>query len=171
MFTKTTAQLPCFLPAQRVPGRLLGTPSSGYLVSGDPCAWWGHPTGFLVGQLTNSKEKAPRAVPVLWPDEWERTLPAFLKELTARDSTPRPRSQPQSFPSAYLPASILTLPAPLTCALLPLHWLCPLPRGTSNPRLPPGSLPHPLISNSHRPLSTWRTSNPPNLPSLLECLT
>ena len=53
-----------------VAGRLLGTPLSGYLVSGAALTWWGPPDG----QCTKSKEKVPRALSILCSDDLEEDI-------------------------------------------------------------------------------------------------
>lgn len=55
---------------QWVAGRLLGTPLSGYLVSGAALTWWGPPDD----QCTKPKEKAPTAMSILCSDDLDEDI-------------------------------------------------------------------------------------------------
>ena len=62
-----------------VAGRLLGTPLSGYLVSGAALTWWGP----LMVSAQNPRRKSPGPCQFSVPMTWRRTLPAVLFVLAA----------------------------------------------------------------------------------------
>ena len=71
---------------QWVAGRLLGTPLSGYLVSGAALTWWGPPDG----QCTNPKEKAPTAVSILCSDDLDEDSTCSSLGLPCGAPAPQP---------------------------------------------------------------------------------